>query len=76
MDSPARCRGQSVNATKTTRDEPGKTDCLQGPGGPAAPDPDRPLQKLGPTANRYNKNLKQNRIENEGEEEHDEHSKD
>jgi hypothetical protein len=51
-DSPARSRRQSVNATRTTRDEPGKTDCPQGPGGPSAPDPYRPLQKLGPSANR------------------------
>jgi hypothetical protein len=48
-DSPARCRGQSVKANRTTRDEPGKTDCPRGPGGPA---PNRPLLKLGPSANR------------------------
>jgi hypothetical protein len=51
-DSPAKSRGQSVKATRTTRDEPGKTDCLRGPGGPSAPGPDRPLLKLGPSANR------------------------
>jgi hypothetical protein len=51
-DSPARSRGQSVKANRTTRDEPGKTDCPRGPGGPSAPDPDRPLLKLGQSANR------------------------
>jgi hypothetical protein len=50
-DSPARSRGQSVKANKTTRDEPVKTDCPRGPGGPSAQDPDRPLPKLGPSAN-------------------------
>jgi hypothetical protein len=52
VDSPARSRRQSVKANRTTRDEPGKTDCPQGPGGPSAPDPDRPLLKLGPSAKR------------------------
>jgi hypothetical protein len=51
-DSPTRSRGQSVKANRTTRDEPGKTDYPQGPGGPSAPDPDRPLLKLGPSTNR------------------------
>jgi hypothetical protein len=51
-DSPARSCGQSVKANRTTRDEPGKMDCPQGLGGPSTPDPDRPLLKLGPSANR------------------------
>jgi hypothetical protein len=51
-DSPSRSRGQSVKANRTTRDEPGKTDCPRGPGGPSTRDPDRPLLKLGPSANR------------------------
>jgi hypothetical protein len=51
-DSLARSRGQSVKANRTTRDEPGKTDCPRGPSGPSAPDPDRLLLKLGPSANR------------------------
>jgi hypothetical protein len=51
-DIPARSHGQSVKANRTTRYEPGKTDCPRGPGGPSAPDPDRPLLKLGPSANR------------------------
>jgi hypothetical protein len=75
MDSPARSRGHSVKANRTTRDEPRKTDCPRGPGGPSAPDPDRPLLKLGPSANRLQQNLTQNRIENEDKQEHDEHTK-
>jgi hypothetical protein len=51
-DSPARSRGQSVKANRTTIDEPVKTDYPRGPGGPSAPDPDRPLLKLGLSANR------------------------
>jgi hypothetical protein len=50
-DSPARSRGQSVKANRTTRNEPRKTDRSRRPGGPSARDPDRPLQKLGPSAN-------------------------
>jgi hypothetical protein len=50
-DSPARSRRQSVKDNRTTKDEPGKSDCPRGPGGPSAPDPDRPLLKLGPSAN-------------------------
>jgi hypothetical protein len=74
-DSPARSHGQSIKASRTTRDEPKKTDCPRGPGGPSAQDPDRPLLKLGPSANGCNKNLKQKWIENEDEQEHDEHTK-
>jgi hypothetical protein len=51
-DSPARSRGQSVKANRTTRDEPRKTNCPRGPGGPSALGPDRPLLKLGPSVNR------------------------
>jgi hypothetical protein len=51
-DSPARSRGQSVKDNRTTKDEPGKSDCPWGPGGPSTPDPDRPLLKLGPSVNR------------------------
>jgi hypothetical protein len=57
-DSPGRSRGQSVKANRTTRDEPGKTDCPQGPGGPSALGPDRPLLKLGPSANRLQRKPK------------------
>jgi hypothetical protein len=59
-DSPARSRGQSVKANRTTSDEPRKTHCPRGPGGPSAPGPDCPQTGC-------NKNLKQNRIENEDE---------
>jgi hypothetical protein len=51
-ENPARCRGQSVKPNRTTRDEPRKTNCPRGLGGPSAPDPNRPLLKLGPSANR------------------------
>jgi hypothetical protein len=58
-DSSARCRGQSDQVPRTVRKihqnhqrRTGKTDYPQGPGGPFAPDPDRPLLKLGPSANR------------------------
>jgi hypothetical protein len=51
-DSPARSHRQSVKANRTTRDATGKTDCPQGPGGPSAPDSDRPLLKLESSANR------------------------
>jgi hypothetical protein len=61
-DSPARCHGQSINATRTTKVKPGKTDCLQGLGGQSAPDPDRPLLKLGPSTNRLQQKPKKNRI--------------
>jgi hypothetical protein len=50
-DSPARCRGQSVKANRTTRDAPRKIDRPRRPGGPSARVPDRPLLKLGPSAN-------------------------
>jgi hypothetical protein len=50
-DRPARCRGQFVKANRTTRNEPRKTDRPRRPGGPSAPDPDRPLLKLGPSTN-------------------------
>jgi hypothetical protein len=51
-DSSAGCRRQSVKANRTTRNEPRKTDRPRRPGGPSARDPDRPLLKLGPSANR------------------------
>jgi hypothetical protein len=50
-DRPARCRGQSVKANRTTRTEPRKTDRPQRSGGPSAQDLDRPLLKLGLSAN-------------------------
>jgi hypothetical protein len=74
-NSPARCRGQSVNATRTTRDEPGnwtvrkdQADRLHRIWTVRYRTSDRPQTDC-------KKNLKQNRIENEGEQEHDEHAK-
>jgi hypothetical protein len=60
-DSAARFRGQSVKATRTTRDEPGKWTVRKDQA-------DRPQTDC-------NQNLKQNMIENEGEQKHDEHAK-
>jgi hypothetical protein len=50
-DRPARSRGPSVRANRTTRNDPRKTDRPRRPDGPSARDPDRPLLKLGPSAN-------------------------
>jgi hypothetical protein len=57
-DRPARCHGQSVKANRTTRDEPRKTDRPRRPGGPSARNPDRPLLKLGPSANQLQRKPK------------------
>jgi hypothetical protein len=57
-DSPARSRGQSVKANRTTRDEPRETDRPRRPGGPYARDPDRLLLKLGPSANQLQRKPK------------------
>jgi hypothetical protein len=73
-DSPARSRGQSVKANRTTRNEPRKTDRSRRPGGPSARDPDRPLQKLGPSANQLQQKPKTKPDQNKDEHEHDEHS--
>jgi hypothetical protein len=51
-DCPALRHGPSVEAHRTTRSDPRKTDRLPRPGGPSAPHADRPLLKLGPSANR------------------------
>jgi hypothetical protein len=51
-DHPALRRGLSVKAHRTTRSDPRKTDRPPRPGGPSAPPADRPLLKLGPSANR------------------------
>jgi hypothetical protein len=42
----------SVKANRTTRTDPRKTDRPRRPGEPSARVPDRPLLKLGPSANR------------------------
>jgi hypothetical protein len=52
-----------------------KTDYPQGPGGPSAPDPTVRYRSSDRPQIDCKKNLKQNRIENEGEPEHDEHAK-
>jgi hypothetical protein len=57
-DRPARCRGLSVKTNRTTRNEPRKTDRPRRPGGPSAQDPDRPLLKLGPSANQLQRKPK------------------
>jgi hypothetical protein len=51
-DCPALRRGPSVKAHRTTRSDPRKTDRPPRPGGPSARVTDRPLLKLGPSANR------------------------
>jgi hypothetical protein len=50
-DRPARSHGPSVNDNRTTRTDPRKMDHPRRPGGPSARVPDRPLLKLGPSAN-------------------------
>jgi hypothetical protein len=50
-DCPALRRGPSVKAHRTTRSDPRKTDRPPRPGGPSAWVTDRPLLKLGPSAN-------------------------
>jgi hypothetical protein len=74
-DRPTRSHGPSVKANRTTRTNPRKMDRPRRPGGPSAWFPDRPLLKLRPSATDCNENLNQNRIENEGEQERDEHVK-
>jgi hypothetical protein len=72
-DRPARCRGQSVKGNRTTRNEPRKTDRPRRPGGPSARDPDRPLLKLGPSANQLQRKPKTKPDQNETKHEHEEH---
>jgi hypothetical protein len=50
-DCPALRRGPSVKAHRTTRSDPRKTDRPPRPGGQSARVTDRPLLKLGPSAN-------------------------
>jgi hypothetical protein len=74
-DGPARSRGQSVKANRTTRDEPGKWTVRKD----QADRPHRIWTVRYRSSDRpqtdCNKNLKQNRIENKGEQEHDKHAK-
>jgi hypothetical protein len=59
-DRPAGSHGPSVKVNRTTRTDPRKTDCPRRPGGPSARVPDRPLLKLGPSANRLQQKPKIN----------------
>jgi hypothetical protein len=58
VDSPAGSHGQSENAIRTTRDELRKMDRPRRPGEPSARDSDRPLLKLGPSANQLQRKPK------------------
>jgi hypothetical protein len=75
-DRPARSHGPSVKSSRTTRTDPRKTDRPRRPGGPSARVPDRPLLKLGPSANRLQRKPKtkpdQTKTNQEDEEHHDE----
>jgi hypothetical protein len=57
-DRPAGGHGLSVQDNRTTRTDPRKTDRPRRPGGPSARVPDRPLLKLGPSANRLQRKPK------------------
>jgi hypothetical protein len=57
-DRPAGGHGPSVKDNRTTRTDPRKTDRPRRPGGPSARVPDRPLLKLGPSANRLQRKTK------------------
>jgi hypothetical protein len=59
-DRPARCHGSSVKDNRTTRTDSRKTDRPRRSGGPSARVPDRPLLKLGPSANRLQRKPKTN----------------
>jgi hypothetical protein len=72
-DRPARSHGPSVKANRTTRTDPRKTDCPRRPGGPSARVPDRPLLKLGPSANWLQRKPKTKPDQTEANQEHEEH---
>jgi hypothetical protein len=55
------------------RTDPRKTDCPRRPGGPSAQVPDRPLLKLGPSANRLQRKPKTKLDQTETKQEHEEH---
>jgi hypothetical protein len=57
-DRPAGSHGLSVKDNRTTRTDPRKTDRPRRLGGPSAWVPDRPLLKLGPSANRLQRKPK------------------
>jgi hypothetical protein len=66
-------RGPSIKANRTTRTDPRKMNRLRRPGGPSARVPDRPLQKLGPSANRLQRKPKAKPDQTETKQEHEEH---
>jgi hypothetical protein len=66
-------RGPSVKANRTTRTDPRKTDRPRRPGGPSAWATDRPLLKLGPSANRLQQKPKTKPDRTETRQEHEEH---
>jgi hypothetical protein len=57
-DCPAGSHGPSVKDNRTTRTDPRKTDRPRRPCGPSGRAPDRPLLKLGPSANRLQRKPK------------------
>jgi hypothetical protein len=65
-------RGPSVKANRTTRTDPRKTGRPRRPGGPSARATDRPLLKLGPSANRLQRKPKTKPDQNETKQEHKE----
>jgi hypothetical protein len=72
-DRPTRSHGPSVNGNRTTRTDPRKTDRPRRPGGPSVRVPDRPLLKLGPSANRLQPKPKTKLDQTETKQEHEEH---
>jgi hypothetical protein len=70
---PARSHGPSVKANRTTRTDPRKTDRPRRLGGPSARVPDRPLLKLGPSANWLQRKPKTTLDQTQTNQEHEEH---
>jgi hypothetical protein len=65
-------RGPSVKANRTTRTDPRKMDRPRRPGGLSARATDRPLLKLGPSANRLQRKPKTKPDQNKTKQEHEE----
>jgi hypothetical protein len=72
-DRPARSHGPSVKANRTTRTDPRKMNRPRRPRGPSAWVPNRPLLKLGPSANRLQRKPKTKPDQTEINQEHEEH---
>jgi hypothetical protein len=64
--------GPSVKANRTTRTDPRKTDRPRRPAGLSARATDRPLLKLGPSANRLQRKPKTKPDQNKTKQEHEE----